>query len=565
MKNTLQQVFHSGKFVVGFSIFMFIVLTTIIFPLIINTPPLGIISQGTFLPPGIYVNIFDSFTTPPYTLNLDDAATKRIASRLNEEDRIAIKEWLVKAGIPENQIDITDTTSLLNFWTSNYDPTVQIPGMTFAKTRYYQRLNDSLEGILSTEGIAISSSGTFTDTTKIGTIAANNYVNVREIPNVLVVPFGTNKYGDHLRPGLYMSVYDSFSTTPYILLMDEAATKRIDSKLSDEDRLAIKAWLVAAGIPENQVDTNDTASLLGLWTKNYDPNKVLGGSIDAEASYYQVLDGWLRGLLTSDGMANAYTGTITDTQQTTFTVAQTDYVNVRDVINVRPLLLGTDNFGRDVLPELVSATGTSLLIGLVAGLIATMIGLVMGLIAGYKGGVADDIIVFFTNIFTVIPTFVLLILISFSIGQEKRGPVTIAIVIGLTAWPWTARAVRAQVMSLRNRDHVNLSKLSGHPLALIIFADILPYIASYVFMALILQISTAILAEASLSILGLGPKTTVSATLGLMMNWAFIYMAPSLGKWWAYMPVIVVIALISFSLNLMNTGLDQVYNPALRE
>jgi peptide/nickel transport system permease protein len=138
-------------------------------------------------------------------------------------------------------------------------------------------------------------------------------------------------------------------------------------------------------------------------------------------------------------------------------------------------------------------------------------------------------------------------------------------VIGFTAWVWTARAVRAQVISLRNRDHVNLSKLSGHPVWLIIFADIFPYIASYVVMALILQISSAILYEATLSILGLGPKTTDTATLGLMMNWALYYTAPSLGKWWAYMPVIIVITLISFSLNLMNTGLDQVYNPALRE
>jgi peptide/nickel transport system permease protein len=240
-------------------------------------------------------------------------------------------------------------------------------------------------------------------------------------------------------------------------------------------------------------------------------------------------------------------------------------VNASEVPNVRLLLLGTDSFGRDVMPELVSATGTSLLIGLVAGLIATTIGLVLGLAAGYMGGLVDDVVMFFTNLFTVIPTIILLILVSFSIGQERRGPVTIAVVIGFTAWVWTARAVRAQVISLRNRDHVNLSKLSGHPVWLIIFTDIFPYIASYVAMALILQISSAILYEASLSILGLGPKTTITATLGLMMNWAFYYMAPTLGKWWAYMPVIVVIALVSFSLNLMNTGLDQVYNPALRE
>jgi len=285
----------------------------------------------------------------------------------------------------------------------------------------------------------------------------------------------------------------------------------------------------------------------------------------AKTRYYQRLNSSVQGILSTEGVTIASTDPVSGTLTSTGTVAQTDYVNVGEVPNVRLLALGTDSFGRDVTPELVSATGTSLLIGLVAGLIATTIGLILGLAAGYIGGLVDDVIMFFTNIFTVIPTFVLLILISFSIGQEKRGPVIIAIVIGFTSWYWTARAVRAQVISLRNRDHVNLSKLSGHPVALIIFTDILPYIASYVIMALILQISTAILAEASLSILGLGPKSTVTATLGLMMNWSLIYMAPSLGKWWAYIPVIVVIALVSFSLNLMNTGLDQVYNPALRE
>jgi peptide/nickel transport system permease protein len=110
-----------------------------------------------------------------------------------------------------------------------------------------------------------------------------------------------------------------------------------------------------------------------------------------------------------------------------------------------------------------------------------------------------------------------------------------------------------------------MAKLSGHSTARIILLSILPFIASYVIMALILQISSGILAEAGLSILGLGPKTTEVPTLGLMMNWAMIYQAHVLGKWWAYLPVILIIALIAFSLNLMNTGLDQVYNPALRE
>jgi len=416
MKHTIQQVFSSPRFVVGFSIFMFIVLTVIIYPLFVRADPLEIIGQGTFFEPGIYVNVYDSIGSPAYTLHLDDAAAKRIASKLSDEDRLAMQEWLVAAGIPEYEIDITNTEKLLEQWENNYDPTKKIVGMTNAKRNYFVRLDASLEGILATEG---------------ATIAA----------------------------------------------------------------------------------------------------------INAETGVLEGAD----------------------------SVEQSDYVNISQVPNIRVLQLGTDNFGRDVLTELVSAIGISLIIGIVAGLIATTIGLILGLAAGYIGGVVDDVIMFFTNIFTVIPSFVLLILISFSISQEQRGAVTIAVVIGFTSWVWTARAVRAQVISLRNRDHVNLSKLSGHSTARIILMSILPYIASYVIMALILQISSAILAEAGLSILGLGPRTTEVPTLGLMMNWAMIYQAQVLGKWWAYLPVLLVIALIAFSLNLMNTGLDQVYNPALRD
>lgn len=417
MQHTLRQVFHSGKFRAGFILLMTLLVVVIFYPLIFRIPPLQIIAQGTFFPPGIYVSSYDSITAPTtYTLNLDDAAAKRIANKLKPEDRVAMKEWLVAAGIPESDVDIADSRKLLTQWQQNYDPKKQIKGMTLARSRYFQRVNTALQGLLNTEGAII-------------------------------------------------------------------ATKAAD------------------------------------------------------------------------------TGAL----QQTDTVEMTDYVNVNEVANVRVLPLGTDNFGRDVLAQLVKATAVSLVMGLVAGLIATLIGLTLGLLAGYLGGWADDIIMFFTNILTVIPPLVLLILISIGIGQERRGAIVIAVVIGLTSWYWTTRSVRASVMSLRNRDHVNLSKLSGHSLARIIATDILPYLASYVVMALILQISTAILAEANLSILGLGPRTTEFPTLGLMMNWAMIYQAHILGKWWAYLPVLITIALITFSMNLMQTGLDQVFNPALRD
>jgi peptide/nickel transport system permease protein len=371
--------------------------------------------------------------------------------------------------------------------------------------------------------------------------------------------------GTFFKPGIYVNVYDSIGSPQYTLNLDDASANRIASKLGDEERLAMKEWLVAYEIPEVEIDIENTEKLLDQWLNNFDPQQKFPGMTLAKQRYFVRLDASLEGLLSTEGVIIAAENPETDALEETEFVEQSDYVNVSQVPNIRVLPLGTDNFGRDVLTELVSATGTSLQIGFVAGTVATIIGLTLGLLAGYVGGMMDDVIMFITNLFTVIPGFVLLILISFSIGQEQRGAVTIAVVIGFTSWVWTARAVRAQVVSLRNRDHVNLSKLSGHSIAHIILADILPYIASYVVMALILQISSGILAEAGLSILGLGPKTTEVPTLGLMMNWAMIYSAHLLGYWWAYFPVIGMIALVSFSMNLMNTGLDQIFNPALRD
>lgn len=371
--------------------------------------------------------------------------------------------------------------------------------------------------------------------------------------------------GTFFEPGIYVSVYDSLSAPTHILNLDEASAKRIANKLSEEDRVAIQKWLVGAGVPESEIDLVNTEQLLDQWFNNYDSTIRVPGMTNADRNYYIRLNTAVTGLLGDEGVSIAVANPDTGVLEEIDTVLAKDYVNVGEVANVRILPLGTDNFGRDVLTELVAATRVSLQIGLVAGVIATLIGLILGLISGYIGGFVDDAIMFITNLFTVIPSFVLLILISFSIGQDKRGPFMVAMVIGFTSWVWTARAVRSQVISLRNRDHVNLSKLSGHSITHIILTDILPYIASYVVMALILQISSGILAEAGLSILGLGPRTTDMPTLGLMMQWAMIYQAHILGKWWAYFPVIITIAMITFSMNLMNTGLDQVFNPALRE
>jgi peptide/nickel transport system permease protein len=370
--------------------------------------------------------------------------------------------------------------------------------------------------------------------------------------------------GTFFKPGTYISVYDAIDTTPEILDLKDAADKRLYSKLKDEDRVSMMLWLTAVGVPEADIDLQDTTSLLKLWKEKYDPKIKPQGMTKAQRNAYERLNNSLITITDKASVTIAdknEDGTLVESK----TIKNTDYVNISDVANVIFLPLGTDNFGRDVLKELVAAIRSSLFVGLIAGLIATLIGLSLGLLAGFLGGTVDDGIMFVTNLFTVIPGFVLLILITYSVGETARSSATVAIVIGITSWVWTARAVRSQVISLRNRDHVNLSKLSGHSLVQIILQDILPYIASYVVMALILQISTAILAEAQLSLLGLGPSTTKETTLGMMMNWAMLYSAHTNGSWWAYMPILMTIALISFSLNLMNTGLDQVFNPTLRD
>ncbi len=369
--------------------------------------------------------------------------------------------------------------------------------------------------------------------------------------------------GTFAQPGTYFSLYDAATTRTETLRLPDADEKRITNLVSDADRAAMIEWFGLMEIDVSEVDATDIDALLDLWLEHYDPSVKIKGMTQARRNFFKRLDKNLRQIRSADTLLVMHQEDEELVEKARIT--KTDYVNVSEVANVKRLPLGTDNFGRDVLKELVSATGTSIVIGLIAGTVATLIGLTLGLLAGYVGGAADDIIMFITNIFTVIPGFVLLILISYSIGQDQRGASVVAIVIGLTSWTWTARSVRSQVISLRNRDHVNLSKLSGHSLFRIIVTDILPYIASYVVMAFILQVSSGILAEAQLSLLGLGPKTTVTPTLGLMMNWAMLYSAHTNGSWWAYFPVILTITLISFSLNLMNTGLDQVFNPTLRD
>jgi peptide/nickel transport system permease protein len=224
--------------------------------------------------------------------------------------------------------------------------------------------------------------------------------------------------------------------------------------------------------------------------------------------------------------------------------------------------LGTDHLGLDMVSLLIQGLRSSLYVGLVAGLLATTVGTIIGVYGGYKGGLIDDVLTVLTNLFLVIPSLIVLILISSSM-EEGRSLTLIALLIGGTTWTWSARAVRAQASSIRARDHVALARINGYRTAGIVGFHILPYLLSYIFMVFIIQTATGILAEASISLLGLGPYDTIS--LGKILNEAKNNEALTDGAWWAFMPAMALITAVVLALYVLNTSLEGVFNPRLRK
>jgi peptide/nickel transport system permease protein len=223
--------------------------------------------------------------------------------------------------------------------------------------------------------------------------------------------------------------------------------------------------------------------------------------------------------------------------------------------------LGTTGAGQDVYAQFVHGLRSSFVVGAVAGCVAAVIAMVIGFVSGYRGGVIDDILSMLTNVVLVIPTLAVLIIVAayLNVGSLLGE----AVLIGVTSWPWAARAIRAQTFSLAARDFVSLARLSGQGTTKVIAREIAPNMSSYLFLAFILLFGGAILAAATLDFLGLGPSQVMS--LGLMMNTAVSNAALQLGYWWWFIPPGIGITAIVGGLYVMNVGLDEVFNPKLRE
>lgn len=223
--------------------------------------------------------------------------------------------------------------------------------------------------------------------------------------------------------------------------------------------------------------------------------------------------------------------------------------------------LGTTMFGQDIFAQFALGLRATFLVGALGGGLATLIGILVGFTAGYRGGIVDEALNMLTNIVLVIPTLAVLLIIAAYL--EVRSVTTECVFIGLTAWPWAARAIRAQTFSLRTRDFVDLARMSGMKPRKIIFGEIAPNMMSYLLLTFILQFGGAILNAATLDFIGLGPTNAVS--LGLIMQYAVQWGALLLGMWWWFIPPGLAITAIVGALYVMNVGLDEVFNPKLRE
>ncbi|MCU1410559.1 MAG: peptide transporter permease [Rhodoglobus sp.] len=222
-------------------------------------------------------------------------------------------------------------------------------------------------------------------------------------------------------------------------------------------------------------------------------------------------------------------------------------------------LLGTTHMGQDILSQIIIGTRGVMIVGFLSGIFATIIAVLVGVTAGYVAGAKSEALSALTNVFLVVPGLPLIIIVASQF--EDPSVVLIAAVLAITGWAWGARVLRAQTMSLRNRDFIQAARVNGEPLYRIIAVEMLPNLLAVIASSFVGTVTAAILAQTTLAFVGVTPISNWN--WGTILFWAQSNNAfPD--KWWWYLPAGLCIALVGVALALVNFGIDEYVNPRLR-
>jgi peptide/nickel transport system permease protein len=224
-------------------------------------------------------------------------------------------------------------------------------------------------------------------------------------------------------------------------------------------------------------------------------------------------------------------------------------------------LLGTTQSGQDVLSQLLVGIRLTLELALIVGVVATALSVIVGVSAAFLGGLWDELLSLVSNVFLVIPALPLLILLLGYLPQ--KGQTATIIVLSVLGWPWGARVIRAQTLAIRNRDFVAAARETGETTWRILAFEIVPNEVSLIAASFVNTVLYAIGASVALAFLGLTDLSSWS--LGTMLYWAQSQQALQLGAWWWFVPPGLAVALIGSALVLLNTGIDELGNPRLRD
>ncbi len=224
-------------------------------------------------------------------------------------------------------------------------------------------------------------------------------------------------------------------------------------------------------------------------------------------------------------------------------------------------LLGTTQSGQDVLSQLLVGIRLTLELAVIVGVVATALSVIVGVAAAFLGGIWDELLSLVSNVFLVIPSLPLLIILLGYLPQ--KGQLATIAVLAALGWPWGARVIRAQTLAIRNRDFVSAARETGESTWRIIGFEIIPNEVSLIAASFVNTVLYAIGASVALAFIGLADLNSWS--LGTMLYWAESQQALQLGAWWWFVPPGVAVALMGTGLVLLNTGIDELGNPRLRD